>query len=220
MINVIDLYKNYGNVEVLKGISLNIMPHKLTTIVGASGAGKTTLLQIMATLESPDRGKVLYSDKDVTLLRDKELSTFRNLHIGLVFQQHRLLPEFTIEENVMMPALLAGRSRRQAAAMAAERLRELGLGHRLNHRPAELSGGECQRASVARAIINNPSVILADEPTGSLDSANRRQLHDIFFELRDKFGTTFVIVTHDDTLADGSDIVIHMADGKITKTVS
>lgn len=220
MIKVVDIRKSYGSVEVLRGISLDIRPHKVTTIVGASGAGKTTLLQIMASLEKADSGHVMYGDTDITRLKDKELSRLRNRSIGLVFQQHRLLPEFSIVENVMMPALIAGEPKRQAQARAADHLKALGLGHRLDHRPGELSGGECQRASVARAIINNPDVVLADEPTGSLDSANRRQLHSIFFDLRDRFGTTFAIVTHDETLTADSDTVIRLADGRIEDIIN
>ena len=219
MIQVNDIHKSYNSVEVLKGISLTLEPHKLTTIVGASGAGKTTLLQIMASLEKPDKGTVIYDGVDITALKDKELSKFRNQTIGLVFQQHRLLPEFNILENVMMPALIAGISKRRASEQARKWLERLGLGHRLDHRPNELSGGECQRASVARAMINNPNIILADEPSGSLDSENRRQLHKIFFDLRDELGTTFAIVTHDESLTADSDAVIRMKDGLLEETL-
>lgn len=215
MIRVSDIHKSYNGVEVLRGITLDVAAHKLTTIVGASGAGKTTLLQIMASLEKPDRGEVLYDGKDVTLLGDKALSQFRNRMIGLVFQQHRLLPEFSILENVMMPALIGGMSKGKAREESRRWLTELGLADRLTHRPSQLSGGECQRASVARAMINHPSVILADEPTGSLDSENRLQLHRIFFDLRDRLGTTFVIVTHDESLAADSDSVIRLKDGMV-----
>lgn len=215
MITVKDIHKSYNKVEVLREISLEIPENRITTVVGASGAGKTTLLQIMASLEKPDRGSVSYGRTDIFRLRDKELSRFRNKNIGLVFQQHRLLPEFSILENVMMPALIGGRSKSQAREEASEWLVRLGLEHRLDHRPSELSGGECQRASVARAMINRPAVILADEPSGSLDSENRLQLHRIFFNLRDEFGTTFVIVTHDETLAADSDVVVRLRDGLI-----
>lgn len=215
MITVTDIHKSFNSVEVLKGISLTIPSNKITTIVGASGAGKTTLLQIIGSLEKPDSGKILYDGADITAMKDREMSRFRNRNIGLVFQQHRLLPEFNIVENVMMPALIAGMSKKQAADEAKRWLSRLGLEHRLTHRPNELSGGECQRASVARAMINNPSTILADEPSGSLDSENRRQLHQIFFDLRDELGTTFVIVTHDESLTANSDSVVHMKDGRI-----
>lgn len=219
MIKVSDIHKSYGNVEVLRGISLDIPRHSVTTIVGASGAGKTTLLQIMASLEKADRGSVSYDGRVITTLNDRELSRFRNRNIGLVFQQHRLLPEFNIVENVAMPALIAGVSKRQAKEMAAEWLSRLGLEHRLSHRPSQLSGGECQRASVARAMINNPAIILADEPSGSLDSENRMQLHKVFFDLRDKYGTTFAIVTHDESLAADSDRIIRLKDGQIEEII-
>lgn len=223
MIELIDIHRSYGSVtrghdsrvEVLKGVSLEIEPHRMTTIVGPSGAGKSTLLQILGTLDRADSGRVVYNGVDVTRLKDKELSRFRNLNIGFIFQAHRLLPEFTIEENVAMPALIGGVSRRQAMEHARQLLTNVGLSHRLDHRPAQLSGGECQRAAVARALINTPSVILADEPTGSLDSANRRELQRIFADLRDTMGTTFVIVTHDSSLADSADCVVSLSDGAI-----
>lgn len=215
MIIVQDIHKSYNNVEVLRGITLSVRRGKVTTIVGPSGAGKTTLLQIVGSLEPVDRGTVMYGDTDITTLKDKELSRFRNKNIGLVFQAHRLLPEFTIMENAMMPALIARTPVRQAEQEARKLLERLGLGHRLNHRPSQLSGGENQRASVARALINHPSIVLADEPTGSLDTENRRQLHRIFFDLRDELGTTFAIVTHDENLAADSDTVIHLRDGLI-----
>lgn len=225
MITLRDIHKSYSaaqgrgqggsRVEVLRGVSLEIYPGRLTTIVGPSGAGKSTLLNILGTLERPDSGSVLYDRTAVFDLGDKALSAFRNSHIGFVFQSHRLLPEFSIEENVAMPALIAGESRRVSFDRARRLLDDLGLGHRLHHRPAELSGGECQRAAVARALINEPSVILADEPTGSLDSANRAELYRIFLDLRDSRGATFVIVTHDEALAEGSDRVIRLADGLV-----
>lgn len=200
-------------------MSIYIPARRLTTIVGASGAGKTTLLQIIGSLEKADRGSVFYGDKDIVRLNDRELSAFRNRNIGLVFQQHRLLPEFSILENVMMPALLGGASKRKAREEATQWLSRLGLSNRLTHRPSELSGGECQRASVARAMINRPSVILADEPSGSLDSANRRQLHSIFFDLRDEFGTTFAVVTHDESLAADSDRIVRLRDGMVEEII-
>ena len=188
----------------------------MTTIVGPSGAGKTTLLQILGTLSSPEAGgRVLYDGVDVTTLSDKKLSAFRNRNIGFVFQFHQLLPEFTLVENVAMPALIGGAAHRDAIGRAEALRDRLGLGDRAGHRPSELSGGECQRAAVARALVNSPRVVLADEPSGSLDSANRASLHRLFFELRDELGATFVIVTHDEGLAADSDAVIRMADGRI-----
>jgi len=208
--------KTFGNLEVLKDINLEIESSRITTIVGPSGAGKTTLLQILGTLMSPDRGgSVLYDGTDVTSLPDNALSRFRNLNIGFVFQFHQLLPEFNLVENVAMPALIAGQKRREAFDRARQLLGRLGLEGRDEHRPSELSGGECQRAAVARALINSPRVIFADEPSGSLDSHNRTELHKLFFNLRDTMGATFVIVTHDETLAADSDTIVHMADGTI-----
>lgn len=216
MLSARNIHKSFGSLEVLKGIDLDIIPGKITAIVGPSGAGKTTLLQILGTLMTPEvGGKVLYDGTDVTKLPDAGLSAFRNSNIGFVFQFHQLLPEFSLVENVAMPALIGGKNRNEAFADARELLKRLGLEDRDNHRPAELSGGECQRAAVARALINNPQVIFADEPSGSLDSQNRTQLHRLFFELRDTLGATFVIVTHDETLARDADIVIRMADGLI-----
>lgn len=216
MLTVRDIYKRFGSLEVLKGIDLDIADGKVTTIVGPSGAGKTTLLHIMGTLSAPEAGgKVLYNGTDVTQLSDKRLSAFRNANIGFVFQYHQLLPEFSLLENVAMPALIGGKSRSEAYRRASELLSRLGLSERASHRPSELSGGECQRAAVARALVNNPGVILADEPSGSLDSANRASLHKLFFDLRDELGATFVIVTHDEGLAADSDTIIRMADGKI-----
>ena len=216
MISMTDIRKSYGSLEVLKGVSLTVSDGRVTTIVGPSGAGKTTLLQILGTLDRPDSGDVAYDEVRPFGLGDKKLSRFRGEHIGFVFQSHRLLPEFSIEENVAMPALIAGTDRRAATERARALLTDLGLGARLTHRPNELSGGECQRAAVARALVNNPRVVLADEPSGSLDSANRAALHKLFFDLRDKYGTTFVIVTHDERLAAMSDITIHLADGRVT----
>lgn len=221
MIALRNIHKTFGQLEVLKGIDLELSDGRITTIVGPSGAGKTTLLQILGTLAAPDAGgHILYDGTDVTTLSEKRLSAFRNSNIGFVFQFHRLLPEFTLEENVAMPALIAGLSMNQSKERARQLLERLGLADRLNHRPSELSGGECQRAAVARALVNNPSVILADEPSGSLDSANRAQLHKIFFDLRDQLSTTFVIVTHDEALAADSNTVVKMADGRIVDIIN
>lgn len=214
MIKIEDIRKSYGDVEVLKGVNLHIEAGKVTAIVGPSGAGKTTLLHIMGTLENADSGRVLFNGKNVSDLRDKELSRFRNANIGFVFQQHRLLPEFTLVENVAMPAMIGGVGRKEALQRASALLTMLGLGERLEHRPAQLSGGEAQRGAVARALINNAPVVMADEPSGSLDSHNREELHNLFFDLRDRLGTTFVIVTHDNDLAARCDSVVHIADGQ------
>lgn len=220
MIEARNISKHFGNLAVLKGISLDIRPHAVTTILGPSGAGKTTLLQILGTLSSPDKGgTVTYDGTDVTSLSEAKLAAFRNRHIGFVFQSHQLLPEFNIVENVAMPALIGGRPSKEAYAESKRILTDLGLAHRLEHRPGELSGGECQRAAVARALINKPSVILADEPSGSLDSRNRTGLHRLFFELRDSMNATFVIVTHDETLAADSDCIIRMDDGRISTII-
>lgn len=216
MLKARNISKTFGTLRVLSDIDIDIEPSKVTTIVGPSGAGKSTLLQILGTIMSPDRGgEVLYDGTEVTSLPDAQLSRFRNLNIGFVFQFHQLLPEFTLVENVAMPALIAGKSRKEAFAAARSLLNRLGLEGRDSHRPNELSGGECQRAAVARALINNPKVIFADEPSGSLDSHNRSELHRLFFDLRDTIGATFVIVTHDESLAADSDIIIRMADGAI-----
>ena len=185
------------------------------SVVGPSGAGKTTLLQIIGTLLKPDSGKIIYDGTDITSLREPQLARFRNSHIGFVFQFHQLLPEFTILENVALPDMIGGTPAAEATRRAGDLLESLHLADRLTHRPSQLSGGECQRAAVARALINKPSAILADEPSGSLDSHNRRQLHDLFFKLREQTGTTFIIVTHDESLAADSDRIIRMADGKI-----
>ena len=213
MIEVSDVRKRYGDLEVLRGVSLKVERGEIVCIVGPSGAGKSTLLQIIGSLERPDSGRVVIDGQDVFALSDSRLAAFRNRRIGFVFQAHRLLPEFTMTENVALPAMIGGASHADAMARARTLIDRLGLGHRAGHRPAELSGGECQRVAVARALINNPSVILADEPSGALDSRNRAELHRLLFDLRRDFGHTFLIVTHDEGLAEGSDRIIRMADG-------
>lgn len=221
MIEARNIKKSFGSLTVLKGIDLDIADRRVTTIVGPSGAGKTTLLQILGTLSAPDSGgSVRYDGTEVTALSDRRLSAFRNDNIGFVFQFHQLLPEFTLIENVAMPALIGGCDRKVAMERAAQLIDRLGLGGRQKHKPSELSGGECQRAAVARALINSPKVILADEPTGSLDSQNRAELHRLFFSLRDTMGATFVIVTHDERLAGDSDTVVRMADGRIENIIN
>ena len=215
MIQIRNIKKSFGNLEVLKGIDLDIERGKIVSIVGASGAGKTTLLQIVGTLDKPDGGRVLYDGVDVLKLKDKEMAHFRNCNIGFVFQFHQLLPEFTSLENVAIPALIGGEKRETAYARAKELLAFMNLSERMDHKPAQLSGGERQRVAVARALVNKPQVILADEPSGSLDSQNKQELHQLFFKLRDEFGQTFVIVTHDQGLASQCDRVLHMRDGVI-----
>lgn len=220
MIQVRDISKSYGNLQVLSDINLDIMKSEIVSIVGPSGAGKTTLLQIIGTLERPDSGRVLYDDENVMSLKDARLAKFRNRNIGFVFQFHQLLPEFTVVENVAMPALIGGSSRADAFSKAKELIEYLGLTARADHKPAQLSGGERQRAAVARALVNSPRVVLADEPSGSLDSHNRRELHKLFFDLRRDMGQTFVIVTHDESLAADTDRIIHMRDGHITEIIN
>ncbi|WP_372934907.1 ABC transporter ATP-binding protein [Mariniphaga sediminis] len=215
MIRAENIKKSFGPLEVLKGIHLEIPSGKIYSIVGASGAGKTTLLQIIGTLSKPDSGQIFYNDKNVSSLSEKELSSFRNREIGFVFQFHHLLPEFTALENVCIPAFIARRSKKEAETEAFRLLEYLGLTDRLQHKPSELSGGEKQRVAVARALINKPAVVLADEPSGNLDSANREELHDLLFKLRDDFGQTFIIVTHDDHFAERSDRIVHIKDGVI-----
>lgn len=215
MIHLKEITKSFGSLQVLKGIDLDIEKGEVVSIVGPSGAGKTTLLQIMGTLDKPDGGSVVIDGVDVNGLGQKKLSEFRNLHIGFVFQFHQLLPEFTALENIMIPAFIAGKAKKEAKQRALELLEFMGLAERAKHKPNELSGGEKQRVAVARALVNHPSVIFADEPSGSLDSKNKAELHQLFFDLRDKLGQTFVIVTHDEQLASITDRTIHMNDGKI-----
>lgn len=216
MIELQGITKSFGSLQVLKGIDLTIEKGEIVSIVGPSGAGKTTLLQIMGTLDRADMGTVTLNGTEIGRLKEKELSAFRNKQIGFVFQFHQLLPEFTALENVMIPALIAGTSSSEATRKAKETLDFLGLSERAAHKPAELSGGEKQRVAVARALINNPAVILADEPSGSLDTRNKEELHQLFFDLRDKLGQTFVIVTHDENLARLTDRTIHIVDGRIS----
>lgn len=215
MIRCKGIHKKFGSLEVLRGIDLEIGAGEVVSIVGPSGAGKTTLLQILGTLSQPDAGTVEVAGQRVEALRGAELVRLRNERIGFVFQFHHLLPEFTAAENVMIPALIGRRSRAEAERRAAELLELLGVGHRAGHKPAELSGGEQQRVAVARALMNDPAVVFADEPSGNLDSVNREELHRLFFDLRDRFGYTFVIVTHDNDLAAMSDRRIVMRDGRI-----
>ena len=215
MIEIQGITKSFGELQVLKGINLIIYKGEVVSVVGPSGAGKTTLLQIMGTLDKAEGGSVAINGIEVGSLKEKELSAFRNKQIGFVFQFHQLLPEFTALENVMIPALIGGVSSDKAMKKAKETLAFLGLAERASHKPAELSGGEKQRVAVARALINDPAVIFADEPSGSLDSKNKEELHQLFFDLRDKLGQTFVIVTHDEDLAQLTDRTIHMVDGRI-----
>ncbi len=215
MIQVQNIFKSYGSLQVLKDVSLEIRQGEVVSIVGASGAGKTTLLQIMGTLDRPDSGTVKIKDADITRLSERELSRFRNQNIGFVFQFHNLLPEFTALENVCMPALIGGKTMEQAKPEAMSLLEFLNLADRASHKPSELSGGEQQRVAVARALMNNPAVVLADEPSGNLDSVHARELHELFFKLRDHYRQTFVIVTHNRELAEMSDRQITIKDGGV-----
>lgn len=213
MIKAENIKKSFGNLQVLKGINLELDKGQIHSIVGASGAGKTTLLQILGTLSEPDEGRIFFHNKDISAFSEKELARFRNEEIGFVFQFHHLLPEFTALENVCMPAFIAQTPRVKAESRAMELLDYLGLNDRVEHKPSELSGGEKQRVAVARALMNKPSVVLADEPSGNLDSTNRDELHELLFRLRDDMGQTFIIVTHDEPFADQSDTIIHIKDG-------
>lgn len=215
MIQLEGITKSFGSLQVLRSIDMQIQQGEVVSIVGPSGAGKTTLLQIMGTLDAPDSGRVLINGEETGRLKERELSAFRNRHIGFVFQFHQLLPEFTALENVMIPALIAGRKPSEATTASLDMLRLMGLEERASHKPNELSGGEKQRVAVARALINHPSVVLADEPSGSLDSHNKEELHQLFFDLRNRLGQTFVIVTHDESLASLTDRTIHLKDGMV-----
>ena len=215
MIEIKDIKKSYGKLQVLKGVKLQIPDKKVVAIVGASGAGKSTLLHILGTLDTPDSGSVNYNETNVTNLSGEKLSDFRNKNIGFVFQFHHLLPEFSAWENVAIPAWVAGVGRKEGEKLAKDLLKKLGLEHRAEHKPNELSGGEQQRVAIARALVNSPKVILADEPSGNLDSETKREIHELFFRLRDELGQTFVIVTHDADLATSADICLKMKDGII-----
>ena len=215
MIQLKNITKSFGSLQVLRGIDLSVEEGQVVSIVGPSGAGKTTLLQIMGTLDKADGGQVIINGQDISALNQKKLSRFRNKHLGFVFQFHQLLPEFTALENIMIPAFIGGADKKETEERARELLQFMGLADRATHKPNELSGGEKQRVAVARALVNHPDVIMADEPSGSLDSQNKEDLHKLFFDLRDKYGQTFVIVTHDESLATLTDRTIHMKDGII-----
>ena len=217
MIQITNIHKRFGELEVLKGISMEVARGELISVVGASGAGKTTLLQIIGTLSRPDEGQVVIDGTELSTLGDDALARFRNQKIGFVFQFHQLLPEFTALENVCLPALIGGAGREESEARAVELLELLNLSHRLTHKPSQLSGGEQQRVAIARALINRPAVLLADEPSGNLDSKNREEIHRLFFELRDRLGQTMLIVTHDERLAATTDRCIELVDGQIRK---
>jgi lipoprotein-releasing system ATP-binding protein len=218
MITGKNIYKRFGTVEVLKGVDLEINRGEVVSIVGPSGSGKSTLLHILGTLDKADKGTVIMNDTVISSIKGNELATFRNKKIGFVFQFHHLLPEFTALENVCIPGWLAGRKKNEVKEKAIELLNILGLSHRMENKPNEMSGGEQQRVAVARALINNPDIIFADEPTGNLDTANAKELHQLFFDLRDKFNQTFLIVTHNEELAKLSDRTLHMQDGKIVSS--
>lgn len=215
MIKAIDVYKRFSTVEALRGVSLDIAQSEVVAIVGASGAGKSTLLQILGTLMAADSGRVEIAGVDTSTLSERQLAAFRNQHIGFVFQFHHLLPEFTAVENIMLPALIGGADRKDAASKAAELLELVGLADRATHKPAELSGGEQQRVAIARALVTSPSVVLADEPTGNLDTSTRNQIHSLLMNIREQFGQTIVMVTHDMSLAEAVDRKIVMSDGQI-----
>ncbi len=217
MIKINGITKSFGAFQVLKGIDLEIRPREIVSIMGASGAGKTTLLQIIGTLDRPDSGQIVINNTDIATLDERQLSAFRNRHIGFIFQFHQLLPEFTALENVQLPALIAGKSFKESEKEAKEILSYLNLSQRTQHKPSQLSGGEKQRVAVARALINRPEIILADEPSGSLDSQNKEELYRLFFDLRNQFNQTFVVVTHDETLAAICERTIHMKDGRIVE---
>lgn len=219
MIEIKDLTKKFGNLVVLKGVNLTVKRGEVISIIGPSGAGKTTLLQLIGTLDKPTSGSILFDGEELGCMSNKRLATFRNRHIGFVFQFHQLLPEFTALENIIIPALIAGRNRAEAEKEAMELLRIMSLEERAGHKPSELSGGENQRVAVARALINHPDVILADEPSGSLDSHNKEELHKLFFDLRERFGQTFIIVTHDEGLASFTDRTIRMVDGVVESSI-
>jgi lipoprotein-releasing system ATP-binding protein len=219
VLQVVNVHKKYGSLEVLKGIDLTIHAGEVVSIVGASGAGKSTLLHILGTLDSADTGDVLFDDKNISRLSAADLARFRNRHIGFIFQFHNLLPEFTALENASLPGFLAGRPEVEVTERAAELLSMLNLSHRMHHKPSEMSGGEQQRTAVARALINSPRIIFADEPSGNLDSKNAQELHEIFFKLRDEFNQTFVIVTHNEQLATMADRTLVMKDGLIVQEV-
>lgn len=216
MIDIKNITKSFGSLQVLRGVNLHINKGEVISIVGPSGAGKTTLLQLIGALDRPTSGSISFNGKELACMSDKQLATFRNKHVGFVFQFHQLLPEFTALENIIIPALIAGRSRGEAEREAMELLGIMGLKERAEHKPSELSGGENQRVAVARALINKPELILADEPSGSLDSKNKDELHKLFFDLRDRYGQTFFIVTHDEELARITDRTIRMVDGVVS----
>lgn len=218
MITATDISKSFGSLQVLKGISLEVGRGEIVSIVGASGAGKSTLLQILGTLSRPDGGSLTIDGEDVLAMKGNRISEFRNRKIGFVFQSHHLLPEFTALENVMIPAFIAGKGRREAEARARELLSEVGLDSRLDHKPSELSGGEAQRVAIARALVNNPAVLFADEPSGNLDSVTKQEIHRLFFDMRERHGQTVVIVTHDNSLAEMCDRKLTMQDGAILRT--
>ena len=219
MVQAKNIQKNYGDLWVLKGVDLSIKKGEIVSIVGPSGSGKSTLLHILGTLDIPDKGELVIDGKKINFISEKQVAAFRNAHIGFVFQFHHLLPEFTAVENVSIPAWIAGKKKKETTEKAIMLLQSLGLGNRLDHKPQALSGGEQQRVAVARALINDPKIIFADEPTGNLDSANAKELHQLFFNLRKQFDQTFLIVTHNEDLATMSDRVLHMRDGKIVQPV-